>query len=65
MKRFLINLLITVLWFYVIVCFISYLPNPIDWDTGGRAAFAFFSLLIAGTCTAFQESDFNNQNSRL
>ena len=65
MKRFLINLLVIVLGFYVVVCFISYYPNPIDWDRGGRAAFAFFSLLIAGTWTVFEESNFNNQNSRL
>jgi hypothetical protein len=65
MKRFLINLLVTVLGFYAVVCFISYHPNPIDWDRGGRAAFALFSLLIAGAWTAFEESDFNNQNSRL
>ena len=63
MKRFLINLAITVASFYVIVCFISFYPNPTDWDRGGRAAFALFSLVVAGTCTAFQESDFKNSRS--
>ena len=63
MKRFLINLAITVASFYVIVCFISYPPNPNDWDRGGRAAFALFSLIIAGTWTAFEESDFKNSRS--
>lgn len=63
MKKFLINLLVTVLGFYAVVCFISYHPNPIDWDRGGRAAFALFSLIIAGTWTAFEESDFKDSRS--
>jgi hypothetical protein len=65
MRKFLINLLVTVLGFYVVVSFISYHPNPIDWDKGGRAAFAFFSLMIAGVYTAFEESEINNQKSKI
>jgi len=65
MKRFLINLAITVASVYAFVSFVSYTPNPIDWDEGGRAAFALFSLLIAGICTAFQDSDIDNQKSKI
>ena len=40
-------LAIVLLSMYILITFISYVPNPADWGNGGRGAFAFFSLLIA------------------
>jgi uncharacterized membrane protein len=57
MRQFLINLGITVASFYVVVCFVSFTPNPLHWDVGGRAAFTLFSLLVSLVATAIQESD--------
>jgi hypothetical protein len=57
MKQYLINLAITVASFYVVVCFVSFLPNPLHWDVGGRAAFTMFSLLISLVATAIQEAE--------
>ena len=65
MKRFLINLAITVAGFYAVVSFVSFTPSPFDWEVGGRAAFALFTLVVAGTWTAVEELDPNNQKSRL
>jgi hypothetical protein len=63
MKRFLINLLVTVLGFYVVVSFVSFTPSPFDWEVGGRAAFALFTLIVAGTWTAVEELDPKNSKS--
>jgi hypothetical protein len=57
MRKFLINLAITVASFYAVVCFVSFTPNPSHWDVGGRAAFTMFSLLVSLVATAIQESD--------
>jgi uncharacterized membrane protein len=57
MRQYLINLAITVASFYVVVCFVSFLPNPLHWDVGGRAAFTLFSLLISVVATAIQEAE--------
>jgi len=62
MRQFLINLGITIASFYVVVCFVSFLPNPLHWDVGGRAAFTMFSLLISLVATAIQESDSYKQS---
>jgi hypothetical protein len=63
MKRFIINLLFTMLGFYVIGAFVSFMPNPVDWDRGGRGAFIFFSLMGAAVYTALEDSDYI-KNSR-
>lgn len=62
MKQYLINLSITVASFYVVVCFVSFLPNPSHWDVGGRAAFTMFSVLVSLVATAIQESDSYKQS---
>lgn len=56
MKNFLINLAVTIISMYVVVAFISFVPNPSQWDCGGRGAFAIFSLLITCVATAIQDS---------
>jgi uncharacterized membrane protein len=57
MRQFLINLGITVASFYVVVSFVSFLPNPLHWDVGGRAAFTMFSVLVSLVATAIQEAE--------
>jgi hypothetical protein len=57
MRQYLINLAITVASFYVVVSFVSFTPNPLHWDVGGRAAFTLFSLLISVVATAIQEAE--------
>lgn len=56
MKKFLVFLTITMFLFYILVAFISFLPNPATWDVGGRAAFAIFSILIAITAYMIHEN---------
>jgi uncharacterized membrane protein len=65
MRQFLINLGITVASFYVVVCFVSFLPNPLHWDVGGRAAFTLFSLLISVVATAIQEAESERKLNQL
>lgn len=42
MKTLLKVMGITALSMYIIVSFISFMPNPSDWGIAGRASFLFF-----------------------
>jgi hypothetical protein len=59
MKNFLIVLAITVFSLYAVVSFITLLPNPASWETGGRIAFVLFSFIISGSFLAFKEHSKN------
>lgn len=56
MKTFLKILGIVAVSLYIIVSFISFVPNPAEWGDGGRAAFILITLIISGVSTAISES---------
>jgi hypothetical protein len=56
MKLFLITLAVTIVSLYTIIAFISFLPNPSEWGSGNRGAFAIASLIISSIASAIQES---------
>jgi len=56
MHKFIAMLLIVAIFLYLIIAFISFLPNPRDWDNGGRGAFVIASLVISCIASAIDES---------
>lgn len=58
MKSYLKILAIVSVSLYLIIAFVSFIPNPSEWDTGGRGAYAFFSLILSFVI----EVSFNHKN---
>ncbi len=61
MKKFISIFTTITLSFYALVSFISFLPNPATWDTGGRAAFVVFDLAFIFSYFMIQEASVNNK----
>jgi hypothetical protein len=56
MHKFIAILLIVLISLYLIIAFISFLPNPSDWGNGGRGAFTIAVLVISCVAAAIEES---------
>ena len=48
-------LLITILLLWGVVSFVTYLPDPRDWETLGRALFVFSAIAVAALFEAVEE----------
>ena len=60
MNKFIAILLIVIISLYLIIAFISFVPNPSNWGNGGRGAFVVVSLVISCIASAIEESCKNN-----
>lgn len=65
MKSYFKTLALVSICFYSLVSFVSFTPNPSEWGTGGRGAFAFFGIIIAVVIdVAFNEYNKENNKTR-
>ena len=55
MKNFIKNLCFVTLSLYLIVAFVTFLPNVAEWSAFGRGAFLFVSLSVTLFGTALAE----------
>jgi len=46
MKQLIISLLVSFTVLYLVVAFISLIPNIVEWGTGGRGAYLLFGTLL-------------------
>jgi hypothetical protein len=46
MKQLITSLLVSLVSLYLIIAFISLMPNVAEWGNGGRAAYVFFGLMF-------------------
>ncbi len=46
MKQLITSLLVSLTSLYLIIAFISLMPNVVEWGNGGRAAYLFFGLMF-------------------
>jgi hypothetical protein len=60
MHKFIAILLIVLISLYLIIAFISFVPNPSDWGNCGRGVFIAVSLVISCVAAAIEESINNN-----
>jgi hypothetical protein len=56
MHKFIAILLIVLISLYLIIAFISFVPNPSNWGDGGRGAFTIAVLVISCIAAAIEES---------
>jgi len=56
MHKFIAILLTVVTFLYLVIAFISFLPNPRDWHNGGRGAFVLAVLVISCVAAAIDDS---------
>jgi len=56
MHKFLAIVLMVIIFLYLVIAFISFLPNPSDWGNGGRGAFTIAVLVISCVSAAIEES---------
>jgi hypothetical protein len=64
MKSYFKTLALVSICFYALVSFVSFMPNPTHWDTGGRGAFAFFSIIIAIVIDVATSEFYKEQTSK-
>lgn len=55
MKNFIKNLCFVTLSLYLIVAFVTFIPNVAEWSSFGRGAFLFVSLSVTLFGTALAE----------
>jgi hypothetical protein len=55
MRNYLKNLAFTMVALFIVVSFIRFDLNVVDWSTGGRGLFLFFSIFIAVFASIAQE----------
>jgi hypothetical protein len=56
MHKFIAIVLMVFICLYLVIAFISFLPNPSDWGNGGRGAFTIAVLVISCVAAAIEES---------
>ena len=56
MKQLITSLLVSLVSLYLIIAFISLMPNITEWGNGGRAAYLLFGLIfgVAGYTIHFE-----------
>lgn len=60
MHKFIAILLIVIIFLYLVIAFISFMPNPSNWGSSGRGAFTVAVLVISCVAAAIEESVNNN-----